>query len=181
MINSFLKTKRLILEPLAEKHLSDEYVLWLNDEEVCKYNRHQTIPNTQEKTLAYIDSLKNNSSSIVFAIIEKETSLHVGNIALQNIDFINSNADISIILGEKSAWGKSYATECYRAIIPYAFDTLNLHRVYIGTHEKNIAMQKVAQKLGMSHEGTKKEAIFKDGQYHDIFLYGLLKDEYNEN
>lgn len=181
MLNSFLETNRLILEPLSQKHLSDTYVSWLNDREVCKYNRHCTIPNTKEKTLAYIDSLKNNSSSIVFAIMEKETSLHVGNIALQNIDFINSNADISIIIGEKSAWGKAYATECYKVIIHYAFYTLNLHRVYIGTHKKNIAMQKVAQKLGMRHEGTKKEAIFKDGQYFDILLYGLLKDEYNEN
>jgi RimJ/RimL family protein N-acetyltransferase len=181
MKNSFLKTKRLILEPLTEKHLSDEYVSWLNDKEVCKYNRHATFPNTKNKTLAYINSLKDNPSSVVFAIIEKESSLHVGNIALQNIDFINSNADISIILGEKSAWGKSYATECYKAIIDYAFKILNLHRLYIGTHEKNIAMQRVAQKLGMRHEGTKKEAIFKDNRYYDVFLYGLLKDEYHEN
>jgi len=181
MINSFLKTQRLILEPLTQKHLSDEYVSWLNDNEVCKYNRHQTIPNTKEKTLSYINSLTNNLSSIVFAIIEKESSLHIGNIALQNVDYINSNADISIIIGEKSAWGKSYATECYRAIISYAFYTLNLHRVYIGTHEKNIAMQKVAKKIGMKEEGRKREAIFKDGQYYDLIQYGLLKREYNEN
>jgi RimJ/RimL family protein N-acetyltransferase len=60
-------------------------------------------------------------------------------------------------------------------LINHAFKSLNLHRIYCGTSSDNIAMQKLAIKLGMAQEGLRKEAIYKNGNYSDILEYGLLK------
>jgi RimJ/RimL family protein N-acetyltransferase len=38
-------------------------------------------------------------------------------------------------------------------------------------------MQKLAEKLKMQREGVRKEAIFNNGIYHDIFEYGLLNKQ----
>lgn len=175
MNNIFLETKRLILEPLEEKHNSDMYVSWLNDSEVTRYNSHGIFPNTSYKTKNYIDSSNSSMDLIVLAIISKENNQHIGNIAIQNINFINSNAELSIMLGDKDSWGKGLGFEVCSVVIEHCFSKLNLHRVYLGTSSDNIGMQKLAKKLGMSQEGILKENIYRDFYYYDTYIYGLIK------
>ena len=42
----------------------------------------------------------------------------------------------------------------------------------------NVAMQKLAEYLGMVLEGRRRQAAFKDGLWLDIVEYGVLLDEY---
>ncbi|NOQ31664.1 MAG: GNAT family N-acetyltransferase [Helicobacteraceae bacterium] len=180
MNNIFLETKRLLLEPLDMKHFSDKYVSWLNTKEVVEFNRHGVFPNNDLKTKEYINSVQQSVYCIVLAMIDKDSQKHIGNIAIQNIDFINSNADVSIMIGDKVFWGKGYAYEAYEVIINHAFNTLNLHKIYIGTSENNIGMNKVAEKLGMKKDGIKRDALYKNGEYFDIHEYSILKNEFYE-
>ena len=62
-------------------------------------------------------------------------------------------------------------------IINYAFITLKLHRVYCGTSEKNIAMQKLALYLGMKQEGISIDAMIKNEEYINIFNYAIVNNE----
>jgi RimJ/RimL family protein N-acetyltransferase len=39
-------------------------------------------------------------------------------------------------------------------------------------------MIKLAAKLKMKEEGLRREAIYKNGQYQDIYEYGVLRTEY---
>lgn len=172
--NAFLSGHKIYLRPLNKEDADGNYPNWFNDPKVCEYNGHYRVPNTKEKTLKYIESLANSSDTIVFAIVENETNKHVGNVSLSKINWIDRDADISIIIGEKDAWGKGYAKETWRLLIDYGFNVLNLHRIYCGTHKENIGMQKVAQSLGMIEEGVFKEAIFKKGQYFDIIRYAII-------
>ena len=62
----------------------------------------------------------------------------------------------------------------------HGFTELNLHRIYLGTSDSNIGMQKLALKLGFTQEGCRTEALYKDGNYHDIWEYGLLWGQYKD-
>ncbi|MCK5293372.1 MAG: GNAT family N-acetyltransferase [Arcobacteraceae bacterium] len=176
MQNTFLESTNLILEPLEEKHLSSQYISWLNDEEVTKYNSHGIFPNSIDKTKQYIKSIQFTNSSIVLAMIEKQTNNHIGNVSIQSIDFINSNADLAILIGDKKSWGKLYAFEAFMLLINHCFNKLNLHKVTAGTTSDNIPMQKVINKLNMEKEAILKDAIKRDNKYFDIYLYGLLNE-----
>ena len=44
----------------------------------------------------------------------------------------------------------------------------------------NSASGKVMEKIGMEQEGYFKQHVIKDGTYHDIIQYGLLRDDYIE-
>lgn len=178
MKHCFLKSKRLCFEPLGFKHLTDTYIGWLNDPEVCRFNRHHVFPYNEEKAKTYIAGVMNNNSNLVLAMIEKSSEKHIGNIALQNIDLLNANADISILIGDKETWGKAYATEAFSVLLHHGFTVLNLHRMYCGCSKENIAMQKVAGNIGMRQEGIKRDALYKNGTYTDIVEYGILKEEY---
>lgn len=178
MYNIFLESDYLILEPLEEKHLTIEYVSWLNDKDVVKFNSHGVFPNNFEKTKEYIKNIQFNDKNIVLAVIEKSTNKHIGNSAIQNIDFINSNADLSILIGDKSKWGKGYGYDVFRLLISHCFMQLNLHKVTSGTTDDNIAMQKVFEKLEMSKESVLKEQIKRNNSFYDIYTYGLLNNQW---
>jgi RimJ/RimL family protein N-acetyltransferase len=173
MINAFLETNLIILEPLEEKHLTEEYISWLNDKDITKYNSHGIFPNTSKKTQEYIN-LAHSNSQLTFAIIEKKTLLHIGNASIYKIDFINSNADLSIIIGNKKFWGKGYGQEIFSILTQHCFNKLNLHKVTAGTTSDNIGMQKILENLNFNKEGIILESIRRDLQFFDTYLYGLI-------
>lgn len=174
----FLKGPRIQLRALSEKDLSEQYLQWLNDEEVCRNNSHAIFPNTEEKMHAYYNSIKDQFRNVVMAIIDTPSSKHIGNVSLQNINWISRNAEFAILLGDKQFWGGGYGEEAARLIVEYGFSHLNLHRIYCGTLDGNTGMQKLALKLKMKQEGLRREAIYKNSIYHDILEYGVLRNEF---
>lgn len=179
--NIFLRSNRLYYEPLEEKHLSEQYVSWLNSSKITQYNSHGVFPNTYEKTKSYVQSLQSDKSSIILAMIDELTNIHVGNIAIQSIDLINSNCEISIMIGNKNFWSKGYGYEAFYTVMKHCFNKLNLHKISLGTTIDNLGMQRIAQKLNMTLEGTRREEMQRDGKYFDVVLYGIVKNEFVVN
>ena len=175
----FLEGSRIYLRALMEQDLNENYLQWLNDEEVCRHNSHATFPNTEQKMKNYFNSLGTNQNQVLLAIVHSETNRHIGNVSLQGINWVSRNAEFAILLGDKEFWRGGYGEEAARLIISYVFNRLNLHRIYCGTLEGNEGMKKLAEKLNMKEEGLRREAIFKNGSYYSILEYGVLKSEYH--
>ncbi len=178
LISRFLEGEKVLLRPLEVGDIEGDYVSWLNDPIVCEHNSHHVFPYTPAMAREYILQVRADKSNVVLAIVSKDSSKHIGNISLQHIDPISRNAEYAILLGDQNYWGKGIATEASRLILKHGFDALNLHRIYCGTSSANIAMQKLATKLGMKQEGVRLEAHFKNGTYHDIIEYGLLRKDF---
>ena len=159
---------------LSEKDIEGNYRHWLNDPEIVQFNSHGRFPMTVEMLSAFVKAAIQSNSSLVLAVVDNNTCSHIGNISLQSINWIDRNAEISFLLGEKAFWGKGIMKEAAELVIRHGFKTLNLHRIFCGTSGDNTAMQKLAEKLGMEKEGIRKEAIFKYGKYFDIIEYGIL-------
>ncbi|MCB0716357.1 MAG: GNAT family N-acetyltransferase [Chitinophagaceae bacterium] len=174
--NIFLKGKRIGLRPLNEKDIDGNYRYWLNDSEITKYNSHGRFPMVPEKLLEYVQYASQSNAALVLAVVDLEKNIHIGNISLQHINWIDSNAEIAFLLGEKEYWGKGLMLEAGKLMLQHGFGTLNLHRIYCGTSSENTGMQKLAAKLGMVKEGIRKEAIYNNGNYYDIIEYGLIRN-----
>jgi RimJ/RimL family protein N-acetyltransferase len=175
--DTFLDGTHIYLRALTKQDVQGNYSAWLNDPEITFYNSHGRFPMTADKLLNYISAVRSSNNDLVLAIIDKVTLMHIGNISLQNINWIDSNAEIAFLLGDKSYWGKGVMFEAGLLLINHGFKLLNLHRIYCGTSSENLGMQKLAEKLGMKKEGTRKDAIFKNGKYIDILEYGILSHE----
>lgn len=170
----FIKGETIGLRALNEKDIEGNYRDWLNDPEIVQFNSHGRFPMTPEKLAEFVQSSLKSNSSLVLAVIDLKTQKHIGNISLQNINWVDRNAEIAFLLGEKEYWGKGVMQEAGQLLIHHGFHSLNLHRIYCGTSSANIGMQKLAEKLKMEKEGVRKEAIYKDGVYFDIVEYGIL-------
>lgn len=181
MKNPFLIGEKIYLSPLTKDDISDEYISWLNDAEVCRENSHATFPNSEVKTTAYVESIENSKTEIVFAIRWKENDIHIGNISFQKINWINRSGEIAIIIGNKNYWNKGIGSEAYKLLIDYGFNTLNLNRISSGQTINNEGMIKVCEKNGMKKEGLLREALFKNGKFSDVIIYSILLKEYKKN
>ncbi len=105
---------------------------------------------------------------------------HIGNISIQEIDYINRSAEIAFIIGDKDCWGKGIATTAGFFMLHHGFDVLNMNRIYLGTAALNEGMRKVAEKLKMRFEGVSRAGLYIDGQYQHIVHYSILKNEWEQ-
>jgi len=179
MVNApFLVGKDIYLRGLIESDCEGPYATWFNDAQVCEGNSHHVFPHSAEAARTYIKQVNTARDKLVLAIIRSKDNKHIGNITLDNINYINRTAELSIIIGDKSCWNEGYGKQAVRLICDHGFLALNLNRIACGTFENNIPMQKLAEHLGMVREGVRRKAVYKSGCYLDIIEYGVLRDEY---
>jgi RimJ/RimL family protein N-acetyltransferase len=164
----------ILLRPLVVADVEGNYRHWFNDPAVNRFNSHGRFPMMPERLVKYVTDSELNPSLLVLAVELREGGVHVGNISLQIISWIDRNAEMAFLMGETAHQGEGIMARAGRLLIDHAFGALNLHRVYCGTPVTNEGMMKLAVKLGMKKEGLRKEAIFKAGQYIDIVEYGLI-------
>ncbi|MDO4650695.1 MAG: GNAT family N-acetyltransferase [Eubacteriales bacterium] len=101
----------------------------------------------------------------------------IGSIGLFNVDDDVNQCELGYSIGSKW-WRKGYASEAADAVIDYAFDTLEFHRIYASHHIENIASEHVLEKIGMSYEGTLRDGQRNaDGTYADLKLYAILQQD----
>jgi RimJ/RimL family protein N-acetyltransferase len=75
-------------------------------------------------------------------------------------------------------WNRGFATEAAAAVLAYGFGQLGLHRI-VGRHfARNPASGGVLRKLGMRHEGTLREHVWKWDRFEDLECYAILEDEW---
>ena len=79
---------------------------------------------------------------------------------------------------DDAAWGHGYATEAARAVLLWAFGTLDLNRVQAETDTRNVASARVLEKLAFVREGTLREDCVVNGEVSDSWVYGLIRREW---
>lgn len=102
-----------------------------------------------------------------------------GVIGLNYINWTNKSTMIGYWLGEKYQ-GKGIMTKACKALIQYCFEELNLERIEIRVATENIKSQAIPERLGFQKEGCLRNAEVLYDQYIDLYVYGLLKKEFNK-
>lgn len=176
-----IETDRLILRPTLMSDAEDIFYEYASGENVginAGWKRHETIEETR-KLIELIFIGKEN----VFAIVLKESGKVVGNIGL--IDDPKREYDrvrmMGYALGE-AYWGRGYMTEAARALVNYAFETLDLAMISAYCFPSNERSRGVLMKLGFEYEG-KLSLCEKSirGEVLDNECYALKKSDCKKN
>jgi RimJ/RimL family protein N-acetyltransferase len=75
-------------------------------------------------------------------------------------------------------WNRGFCTEAAEAMLRYGFHSLGLNRIQARHLTRNPASGRVMQKVGMAHEGTLRQSVFRWGRYEDIEMYAILREEF---
>jgi len=76
--------------------------------------------------------------------------------------------------------GNGYATETAERLVEYAVAERRLNKVLARVLAFNDASRRVVEGLGFEHVGCLREDFYVDGEFHDVDLYDLLADEWDQ-
>lgn len=111
-----------------------------------------------------------------WAITLRSSGMLVGAISLMDISRQHASAELGYWIG-RPYWGQGYCTEAARAVVDYGFRVLGLNRIHACHFARNPASGRVMQKIGMTHEGHRRQAVEKWGTFEDVEDYAILKGD----
>lgn len=151
---------------------------WYNDRAVRKYLTKPHEVFFYEDEMEWYEAIRREKSrEKVFAIIKNDSKTLLGLIGLHSIDFHSRNAELGYFLGPEH-WGKGYATEAVSLAVTYAFDWLNLRKLYARVFGSNLASIRVLEKNGFELVGRLKKHQYVPGEgFVDVLIYELLRGE----
>lgn len=164
------------LRPLraADRAIS---VRWRNDPDIRDNVLGFRFPVTEEMEADWVEGvLKDQSRSrLVLAIEDQADGALVGFVYLNGIDWFARNAEFGMLIGDKSRHGKGLARETLALTVAYAFETLNLNKVYLRVAAFNERALRLYRTFGFVEEGVQRQQAFIRGRYHDVVLMGLIR------
>jgi RimJ/RimL family protein N-acetyltransferase len=152
------------------------FVRWFSDPEVREFLLINRPISIAEEELWFERQLKDQDSEL-FAI-ETHDGRHIGNIGLHSLDWVHRSAELGIVIGERECWGQGYGSDAIRTLLRFAFDELNLHRVYLKVYEDNTRGIRAYEKCGFQCEGRLREAVYRKGRYYDELILSVLRHEF---
>lgn len=173
-----LHTERLRLERLEPRHA--EALLdyesrnreHLRRWEPARDNNYYSLDNIRTQLEADV-ALMREQRIMRFAAFSESPEI----IAIINLWQIRRGVDHSAVIGysvDAKYQSQGIATEATGAVVRYAFQELNLHRIHTSYQPENDRSARVLEKLGFQIEGRAREQMFFDGAWRDGILVAIL-------
>ena len=178
-----INTDRLILRPVVSENAESLFILMQNqvDTTYLSWEPHSTIETTFNLIQSLQEAQKNDKGSHWCVHFNNEI---IGIVSL--IDVRRTIRSWTINRSELSYWigkpfiGKGFATEAASAIVSFGFSHLALHKIVIAHALENTESKKICHKLGFQVYAQEHHAFMKEGRWHDLIWYELLKNKKNE-
>ena len=175
-----LETKRLLLRPFAMADAKDVQRL-AGDRAIADTTLNLPHPygdGIAEEWISKHEETLDQEKGVTLAITRKPDGVLLGAISLMDISK-GHQAELGYWVG-KPYWNQGYCTEAASAVLRYGFSVLGLIRIHASFFTRNPASGRVMQKLGMRHEGCRRQHVMKWGKCEDLELYAILKHEWEE-
>ncbi|MFR4161302.1 MAG: GNAT family N-acetyltransferase [Paraclostridium sordellii] len=171
-----IRGEKVILRAIEEEDL-DILKEMINDDNIESLVGGWSFPVSDFQQKQWFTSLANKTNNLRL-IIDAEDVGVVGMCSITNIDWKNRVAECNIKICNRPEFrNKGIGRRAYEALIRYAFEELQIHRLEANVLENNLASNNLHKTCGWKKEGIKREAIFKKGKYHNINIYSLLNSE----
>lgn len=166
----------IYLRNLQESDLLDR-VKWMNNPAIYS-SMGFTPPISIQNTITWFENNRHNNKRYDCAFVNEQGYLLAMG-GLTSIDPATRKAELYLFVNpEMQRQGIGY--KATYLLCKYAFQTLNLHKVYLFTNSTNIGAQKTYEKVGFVLEGTLRSERILNDKYEDRLYYGLLSHEFND-
>jgi RimJ/RimL family protein N-acetyltransferase len=117
----------------------------------------------------------------VVGIVDRSDGALCGLAYLRDIDWISRHAAFGMMIGRRDRQRRGLGRGALRLMLGYAFDVLNLERVYLFATAYNVAARKLYESAGFRQEGCLRSHVALDGNYYDLLVMGLLRGEFERS
>lgn len=171
-MNYYLSNDNVELIPYNKKH-NKKTVKWLNDSET-KHDFGLTKNITLKEHRKW---LQDQNNVCLWAIYEKESNEHCGNLIL----FKNPNhrsAFFQIYIGDKRYRKKGLSKSSLIVMMNFVFHHLKFHRLWLNVFSTNYKAISLYENLGFIKEGIERESHYYENNYKNQVRYSILKEEW---
>lgn len=153
---------------------------WMNDDELKKLSIGVNRRMCKVEALDWVKArMRDSRNEVWWAICAKDTNEFIGYAFLADIHYINRSANYGgIVIGNKDYQDGFAWIETYLFVHEYAFERLGINRLYgdaLVSHTTSNTMRKL---MYWTVEGVKRQAVYKNGELHDVSMASILKEEY---
>lgn len=174
-----LETERLILRQIRKTD-ARSMLKYLSDKDVMEH--YGLLPfQTEEEALdeiAWYDSIFAEKTGVRWGITIKGVDEVIGSFGFLNYVAQHSRSQIGYEL-DKQFWGKGIASEAIEAILEYGFGEMNLQRIEALIEPPNVASCRLVERTGFIKEGLLRSYEFNGKKFDDLYMYSLLKRDYD--
>lgn len=118
-----------------------------------------------------------SGTAVAFLIFGSRDGKLIGGITLGNIRHgVAQTGQIGYWIGERYA-GQGYMLDAIKLVVPYAFNTLRLHRIEAACIPDNVRSTRVLEKAGFRREGLLRSYLRINGSWQDHYLYALIEGD----
>ena len=173
-----LETERLLLRALTPDDAAAIFA-YASDPEVSRHlvwEAHRSV----EDAKAFLDltmARYGSGDAPDWGMVYKGDGRLVGTSGFAAWEHEHARAEVGCVL-HRGYWGMGLAAEALGAMISFGFKQMGLNRIEARCIAENTASARIIEKAGMSYEGTMRQREFLKGEYRDMKLYAILKDEY---
>ena len=161
-----LKGHNIYLRLLERKDIGILYRL-CNEKKVKRYNM---MPERTEESNETMTNLRKALSII------NEKNVLVGFITYKESNYCKDAYSIGITIGSRY-WNRGYGQDSIRVLLKYLFEDLGAIRVELEVMKSNLRAINCYKKCGFKEEGILRSKCYIDGEYVDIIIMGLIKDD----
>jgi len=126
-----------------------------------------------------LPSYKDQTKTLNFTILYENEFIGYG--GLVYIDYVNKNAEISFLVKKERTINTNIYdddfTHFLKFITNYAYNNLNLHRLWTETYEYRKFHISILEKNMFKREGVLKHSIYVDNIYYNSIIHGLILDD----
>lgn len=152
----------------------DRVRAWRNHPDVAKYmyTDHEI---TAEEHARWFESVLQDDSSRFWVITNNGVA--IGLLSISQIDRHNGRCYWAYYL-DPAHRAKGAGSFAEYSVLQHVFDVLQLNKLCGEVLGFNRAVLKMHKRFGFSEEGTLRNHVYKQGQWHDVVCVGILRDEW---
>jgi RimJ/RimL family protein N-acetyltransferase len=173
-----INTSRLSLRSISADDVDDFFAVY-SDPEVMRYWSTPPLPDRTAagKQISEINEGFKRHELLKWGIALRTDDTLIGSVTLFHPDFTHRRSEIGYAIG-RAYWGQGYMGETLTAVLNYAFETLEFHRIEADVDPRNAASIRTLERLGFQREGYLRERWQVNGEIQDSLLYGLLRPDW---
>ncbi|MBO5142310.1 MAG: GNAT family N-acetyltransferase [Clostridia bacterium] len=168
--------EKVYLSPV-ETSDAEIFVNWMNDFGVTDYTMRSDKVVTMQSEYQWVNNEAQNDGYFM-TIVRNDTDEMIGNISLNDVNFVHRFAVLGIMIGNNENRSKGYGAEAINLLLDYAFNYLNLNSVSLGVLACNERAIRCYEKVGFKEYGRKRMCRYINGKYYDVIYMDILASEF---
>ncbi len=174
-----LETEKIMLREMTPQDVNS-LLMHFGNTEVVQFIGMQPIKTIEQANewLRWMGGFFAAQDGLRWGLELRETGEFIGSAGLHHWNREAHYAEIGCDIAHPF-WGNAYGQEAMRRIIEFGWESMKLNRIEADVVKGNMRSMHVLEKLGFKKEGVLRQRLLKGGKYYDVYLFGLLRNEYN--